>query len=383
MKISEVEAIWLRAPIPEANQHRNDTGVVRQIETVLVRIATDTGIVGWGEARDSAATAALINETLAPRLIGKDPHEISRLWESLYSGSRAAQALAEGHSQPLTLLRRGLGISAIAGIDMALWDIKGKALGVPVWQLLGGKVRDRVPVYASGGWANVEGIGDELGGYIERGGFRAVKMRVGAADGGIDESVARVEAARRVLGSGTRIAVDTHASFTVAEGKRFARLVRDLDLMWLEEPVSPDDVAGTREVRLSSEVPIAAGERAITRFDHLQLLQQRAVDVLQPDLAICGGITEGVHIAGLAAAYGIRLAPHVWDSSVMYAASLAFAVATPGVFIMEQCMSHNPLLNQLPADPIEVKDGHVSPRDEPGLGVEPQPDFIARHRVKA
>lgn len=381
MKISEVEAIWLRVPIPEANQHRNDSGVVRQIETVLVRIATDNGIVGWGEARDSAATATLIRQTFAPRLLGKDPHEITRLWEGFYSGSRAEQALAGGHSQPLTLLRRGLGISAMAGVDMALWDIKGKALGVPVWQLLGGKVRDRVPVYASGGWAGAENIGEELRGYIDAGGFRAVKMRVGAADGGIDASVARVEEARRALGRNVRIAVDAHASYTIAEGRRFARMVRDLDLMWFEEPVSPDDVAGTRQLRMSGDVPIAAGERAVTRFDHLELLQREAVDVLQPDVAVCGGISEALRIAGLAASYNVPLAPHVWDGCVMYAASLAFAAAVPGVMIMEQCMSHNPLLDQLAADPFKVEDGYVVPSNGPGLGVDLDPDFIARYQI--
>lgn len=382
LKISQVEPIWLRAPIPEAKQHRNDSGVVRKVETVLVRITTDEGLVGYGEARsEGGATVALINDVFAPRLVGQDPADITRLWEGFYNGTRGGHALAEGHAFPATLVRRGLGMSAIAGIDMALWDIKGQALGTPVWQLLGGKVRDRVPVYASGGWTDEDRIGAELGGYVEGGGFRAVKMRVGAADGSFAASVRRVEAAREALGPDIGLAVDAHAGYTVAEAKRFSRLVRDLDLLWFEEPVSPDDLAGAREVRAATDVPIAAGERAVTRFDHLALLDHKTVDVLQPDLAICGGITEGVRIAALATAYNVRVAAHVWDSCVLYAASLAFTVATPGAFIMEQCMSHNPLLNELAADPVKVVDGFVMPPDAPGLGIALNEDFITRYRI--
>jgi len=382
MKILQVEPIRLRVPIPAEKQHRSDHGAIRQLETIIVRITTEDGIAGYGEARsEGGANVTLISEVLAPRLMGRDATEITRLWEGFYSGGRANHALAEGHAFPATLMRRGLGMSAIAGIDMALWDIKGKALGVPVWQLLGGKVRDRVPLYASGGWADEAHIGAQLRSYIEGGGYRAAKMRIGPADGSLEASVRRVEAAVRELGPDVRLAVDAHAGYSVADAKRFCQKIRDLDLLWLEEPISPDDIAGAREVRAATHIPIASGERAVTRFDHLALIENRTVDILQPDLAICGGITEAMRIASLASAYNIRLAPHVWDSCVNYAASLAFAAATPSVFVMEQCMSYNPLLHELAANPFPVEDGHVVPRDEPGLGIELDPDFIDHYRI--
>lgn len=386
MNIEKIEAIHLRAQIPEHLQHSNDSGRVRAVETVLVRITAD-GLVGYGEAKSeggvTAAIAAMIRDIIAPRLIGRDAHAISAIWESLYSGSREAHARQKGHSFPVAMMRRGLAMTAIAGIDMALWDLKGKALGVPVWQLLGGKLRDRLPAYGSGGWADENGIGDQLLGYRERYGFNTVKMRIGVGDGPITVSARRVEAARRALGAEVGIAVDAHGGLTVAEARRFASLTRDLDLAWFEEPVSPDDIRGCSEVRASAEMPIASGERSVTRYDMRDLLDARAVDIIQPDLAICGGLTEAMHIASLASAHNVQVAPHVWGGGVLYAASHAFAAAAPGVCIFEHCMGANPLLTDMLTEPFEVSDGFIAVRDGPGFGIELDSGFIEAHRVDA
>jgi D-galactarolactone cycloisomerase len=236
MKITDVKATWLRYPIPEDKQHVSDFGRLTTFDMTLVEVETDAGITGYGEAKaqvgsasDNHALLATIRQELKPLLVGRDPHQISALWEEMYNGTRAQYALTRGRGFPV-LGRRGLTISAISGIDMALWDILGKSLEVPVYQLLGGKCRDALPAYASGGWADAASIGAQLQGYIDRGGFRAVKMRVGVMDGTVDNSAARVRAARAALGPAIAIMVDAHGTFSVREAQRLARKVEDCDL---------------------------------------------------------------------------------------------------------------------------------------------------------
>jgi L-alanine-DL-glutamate epimerase-like enolase superfamily enzyme len=385
MKISNIEAILVRAPIPPERHFTNETGLVTNQEALLVRVTTEGGVVGYGEttvdhgARESVLTQ--VNSVFAPMLKGQSAHDITRLWESMYNGSRTHYALDRGHGFPVAAMRRGVSVAAISAVDMALWDVKGKALGAPVWQLLGGKVRDRLPTYGSGGWAKENGIGDEFRRYIEYGGFRAVKMRVGVIDGTMSATVRRVQAARKALGPDIDIMVDAHGTFTVSEAKRFCRLVTDCNLAWFEEPVSPNDMPGCAEVRASTDIPIASGERCSTRYDVMDLLQHRTIDVLQPELAVCGGLTEGVRIAGLAAGFNVRLAPHNWGTCILYAANMAYAAATPNVFIMEHCMGADPLIRDLPHDPFVSKGGWVEVRDAPGLGVTIDEDYLKRYRV--
>src|SRR5688572_19011685 len=179
MKITRVEAIWLQVPIPPAQQHASDFGLSTTFDTALVRVETDAGLTGWGEAKVAVGSAgdyhgvvAVINHEFGPRLIGEDPHNITNIWERLYNGTRAHYALARGHVFP-ALCRRGVSVSALSGIDIALWDILGKSLNTPVWQLLGGRKAERMPAYASGGWAPVDQIGAQLQGYLAKGGFGA------------------------------------------------------------------------------------------------------------------------------------------------------------------------------------------------------------------
>src|SRR3982751_5175394 len=201
MKIKSVEAYWVHIPIPHERQHTSDFGRTLSFDGTLVRIDTECGISGWGEAKaqvggmgQNPALTCMINEEFAPLLKGEDPRDITRLWETLYSGTRGHYALREGRVFPV-LGRRGITISAISGVDCALWDILGKSLGQPVWRLLGGRKADRMPAYASGGWAPANKIGEQLQTCIAAGGFRSVKMRVGAMDGAPHVSAARVKAA--------------------------------------------------------------------------------------------------------------------------------------------------------------------------------------------
>jgi L-alanine-DL-glutamate epimerase-like enolase superfamily enzyme len=388
MKIRSVDATWLRVPIPEERQHTSDFGRMRSFDTVLVRIETEGGLVGHGEAKagvgnlgDGRALVALIGEELGERLIGRDARRIAGHWEEMYNGDRAHFAIERGHVFP-ALGRRGLTISAISGIDIALWDILGQSLGVPVWQLLGGKCRDSLAAYASGGWAPADGIGEQLAGYIETGGFTAVKMRVGSADGDALSSARRVAAAREYLGEDIAIMADAHGTFDCAEAKRFCRLAADYNLAWLEEPVTADDIPGCAEVRASTDIPIAAGESIFTRFDYRDLALARAVDIFQPDLAICGGITEAMRIAALAASQQIRLAPHMWGGAIMFAAGLQICATAPAAFIVEYSLGHNPLMHDLVAETFPVENGRIEIPDRPGLGLTIDGDFVRAHAVR-
>jgi L-alanine-DL-glutamate epimerase-like enolase superfamily enzyme len=388
MRIKRVDATWVRMPIDPARRHRSDFGVVATFDSAMVRIETDCGLVGWGEGKTAAGSAGtyaglvdLINKELAPRLVGRDPREPSAISDELYNGVRHAHAASRGHVMP-DLARRGSSIAAVSAIDIACWDILGKAVNEPIWRLFGGRKADRLPAYASGGWADQDGIGEQLAGYVAAGGFRAVKMRVGAMDGAARVSATRVKAARRRLGAGIDIMVDAHGTFTVAEAKRFCHLVREEDLAWFEEPVGGDDKAGMAEVRRSAMIPVAAGESEQTRFDFRDLISLGAADILQPDLAICGGLTEARRIDALTGAHNLRLAPHLWAGAPAFFAGLHLAAASPSSFILEYSLGANPMLHDLIEEEVGVRDGMIAIPDRPGLGLTMREDVVRKFAVE-
>ncbi|NMJ43371.1 mandelate racemase/muconate lactonizing enzyme family protein [Roseomonas sp. JC162] len=385
MKITRVQATWCHVPIPYERQHTSDFGRVTSFDSVIVRIETDAGLTGWGECKAGvgsaaacAGLAAIVNLDYAPLLVGQDPRDISRLWDVMYNTPREGYAVAEGHVLP-QLGRRGLSISAIAGVDVALWDILGKSLGVPVWRLLGGRRAERMPAYASGGWADEASIGAQLKGYCDKAGFRAVKMRIGVMDGSPARSAARVRAARKALGPDIKLMADAHGTWTVAEAKAFCRMVEDQDLYWFEEPVSADDKQGLAEVRRSSAVPISTGESEFTRHDFREIAELRGADVLQPDLAIAGGLTEGLRIGAIASAFNLRLAPHLWSGAPAFAAGLHLAATQSAGFILEYSLGHNPMLHDLIEEDFPVEDGMVAIPDRPGLGITVREAFLEQY----
>ena len=386
MKIRRIRADWLHVPIPDDRQHTTDFGRIAAFDSTLVRVETEGGLTGFGEAKaavgsagTSAALVTCVEQELAPLLIGEDARDISRLWDVMYNGSRAHYAIARGHAFPI-LGRRGLTIGALAGIDMALWDLLGKSLGQPVWRLLGGRRQARMPAYASGGWAPADSIAAELQRFVDRGDFKAVKMRVGAGDGTLEHSIARVRAAREGLDPGIGIMCDAHGTWTAAEAKRFCRAVAECDLDWLEEPVTADDKRGQAEVRASTDIPIASGESEFTRFDFRDLIELRAVDILQPDLSIAGGITEAMRIEALASANQLRFAPHLWGGALTFASGLHVAAVASSGFILEYSLGANPMLHELAVESFPVVEGYVEIPDRPGLGVTIDEDFVARYR---
>jgi L-alanine-DL-glutamate epimerase-like enolase superfamily enzyme len=388
MRISDVRAWWVQIPIERDRQHVSDFGRLTTFDAAIVRIETDDGIVGWGEGKNAAgssgAYAALVhmlNEEVAPRLIGLDPAEYAMIWEMLYNGVRTELALAHGHVMP-ELSRRGISVAAISAIDIALWDILGKSLGQPVWKLLGGRKGEKLPAYASGGWAGAKDIGAQLGGYLERGGFKAVKMRVGAMDGTPTRSAERVIAARSSLGPDVALMVDAHGTYSVGDAKRFMHLVADCDLAWFEEPVTADNKYGLAEVRAAAPMPIATGESEATRFAFRDLAMMAAADVFQPDPAFCGGITEAMRIGVLASAFNIRLAPHLWAGAPCFFAGLHICAASPASFIVEYSLGANPMIHDLVEEEVAAVDGMIAVPTAPGLGFTIDRSFLDAHTRK-
>ena len=382
MKITNIEAFWLRCPIPKEKQHFSDYGLLTNFDMTLVVVTTDTGLQGFGEAKAAvgssgscASIVSCIENELKPQLVGKDARNISRIWEHVYNGTRDHYSLSRGRKFPI-LGRRGLTISAMSGIDTALWDIKGKALGAPVVELLGGSCRDKMPAYASGGWAKADTIGEQLVGYTKKG-FGGVKMRVGIMDQTVAESIKRVKAAREALPDHIKLMTDAHGTFSVPEAKQFTKGVEDCNLYWFEEPISPDNKIGTAEVRANTFIPIAAGESEYTAFDVRDLIAERALDVLQPDCAIIGGITEAMRVSQLAHTYQLELAPHCWGSAFSFMAGLSVAFASPSANVIEFSLGGNPMMYDLVEEDITVdKEGMLKAPDRPGLGLTPNWDFV-------
>jgi L-alanine-DL-glutamate epimerase-like enolase superfamily enzyme len=387
MIITNVEAFWLRCPIPAEKQHRSDYGLLTDFDMTLVVVTTETGLQGFGEAKAAvgssgvcASIVSCIENELKPVLLGKNANNITGIWEHLYNGTRDHYALQRGRKFPI-LGRRGITVSAMSGIDTALWDLKGKALNVSVAELLGGSCREKMPAYASGGWANADNIGDQLLGYTSKG-FSGVKMRVGIMDEKVSTSIARVRAAREALGEDIKLMADAHGTFSVPEAKQFCKGVEDSNLYWFEEPISPDNRHGTAEVRAFSSIPIAAGESEYTAFDIRDLIELRALDVLQPDAAIIGGITEAMRVGHLAHTYQLELAPHCWGSAFSFMAGLNVAFACPSATIIEFSLGGNPMMYDLVKEKIEVKDGMIDAPTRPGLGLTPDWDFVKEFKQK-
>jgi L-alanine-DL-glutamate epimerase-like enolase superfamily enzyme len=385
MRIREVKAWWVRIPIELAEQHRSDFGQIRTFDAAIVKITTEDGIVGWGEGKNAAGSAGnygalvhLLNHEVAPLLVGRDARDIMPIWELQYNGVRAETAAISGHAMP-QMARRGMTVSAISAIDIALWDIFGKATGEPVWRLLGGRKREAMPAYASGGWASADRIGDQLNSYIQAGGFKGVKMRVGAMDGAPHLSAARVRAAREAIGADVDLAVDAHGTYTVADARRFVQLVADQNLAWFEEPVIADDKAGMAEVRAAGNVPIATGESEATRFAFRDLAVLKSADIFQPDPAFCGGISEAMRIGTIASAFNLRLAPHLWAGAPCFFAGLHICAASPASFVVEYSLGANPMIHDLVEETVEVNNGMVAIPDRPGLGFTIDEDFLEAH----
>lgn len=376
MKIRDVRTMLLTAEVPENRRYTSDFGTVAKRSAAIVVIETDEGISGFGEAKGSPVVMkSIIEEELKPMLLGEDPTRVVYLWEKMYNATRLGLSLYYGRSQPVATAPGEL-MCAISGIDVALWDIAGKAANLPIFKMLGGPVRDRIKAYASAGHGRLGRIGPEFQSYVQRG-FKACKMRVGGMDHPhmIAGSRARVEEARKAVGPEVQIMLDAHGSTGITDAIKLARAVEEYDIAWYEEPVIYHNTRGLAEVRQAINIPVATGENLYTRFQFKDLAEARAADIWQPDTAMAGGITEMLRIASMASANEAQLAPHVWGSAVLWVASLQLAAALPNYYIFEFTMTYSPLLTELISVPVTVEaDGCVPIPQGPGLGCELDPE---------
>jgi D-galactarolactone cycloisomerase len=372
MKIASIEAMVLKAPVPGIGTWRAASFAVpfKFAETTLVRITTDDGLVGWGEVHAPVApevTKSVIDKLIAPNLIGLSPLDPAVLWDRQYALMRP-----RGHAL-------GFMQEAISGVDIALWDLAGKALGVPVYTLLGGKRREKVRTYASVlQWLEPSELADAAQRFRDLG-FTAMKVKVGQ-DPKVDRQ--KAEMTRGAVGDAFDLMADANCRYTAAEAVAMARVLEEQRFVWLEEPVPPEDVAGYRLLREKLDIAVAGGECECTHYRFAHLIAQGTYDVLQPDICRAGGITACHRIGVLADAHNLRVAPHVSIGSAIHiVASLHWAVSEASVLIHEFPVFENPLVDDLFAEPLDWREGHLYVGDAPGLGVEVREDVVAAYRV--
>jgi galactonate dehydratase len=368
--ITDVIAHPLRAVLAKAQ--RTGAADFPAIEIVLVEIRTDSGVVGFGEClgrTGSPAYAEAIHRILKPVLVGRNPLDSQALW-------RAMHRRLSGRSG-------GMLMEAIAGVDIALWDIAGKAAGLPVHRLLGSMGRARVDAYASSiNWFDDAQAEAETRDCLARG-FRQIKVKIGKP---VDQAIRRLELIRTVAGDAVKLSADANWAYDVDEAAKVGDAMAALDYWWLEEPIVPENVAGYAALRARTKVRLAAGESDFTAWHARELIERQAVGVIQPDVARAGGISETRRIADLAHAFHVAYAPHVgWSGAICVAASLQLAAAAPN-FLTYECMAFaNPLREALTTAPVGdsrfLVEGQSAVPQGPGLGVAIDWDVVARHRA--
>ena len=381
MKIIDLKVHVLKSALTEPFAFSQ--GWVRQRSATLVEVLTDTGITGWGEAfaqglEPPEIAAAVIEHALKPLVLGADPRDTEVLWHRMYHMTRDYG-------------RKGSVVAGISAVDIALWDIAGKFHNVPVYRLLGGAFRTRVQPYATGfyrirGQGEAARLAEEALRHFEAG-FTLMKVKLGY---GVEDDIASMQAiGRAIQGKPVTLMVDTNHAYGRADAVRLGRALEEYRLRWYEEPVVPEDIGGYVEMRQKLSMPIAGGENEHTLYGFRELFAAGAVDVAQPDLGSCGGISAGRHIAALAQSFGVQVNPHVWGSAIAQAASLQLLAALPvahhSLFaaepVLEYDRSSHPFRRELITQPIELTDGWVQIPDGPGLGVEVDRAVIDKYRA--
>jgi D-galactarolactone cycloisomerase len=381
MKITSVDTHVLAASL-DGQEFGWSQRVTGTRQAALCVVSTAEGLQGVGEAfyfgGPATVVARLMRDGLGPLLIGADPLETSVIWDRLYNWTRD-----QG--------QKGVTISAISAIDIALWDLKGKMLGQPIHTLLGGAYRRQARAYATGLYEPrgvtrvVDALVEEALGYRESG-FAGMKLKVGY---GFSTDLGYVRAIREAIGPDLLLMVDANHAYNAPEAIRLARALAPYDIHWFEEPVPPEDLDGYVEVRRQAPMPIAGGECEYTRYGFRELIARRAVDILQPDLCACGGFSETQKILALASAANLPVIPHVWGTSVGLAAALQLFAALPNTPerrfpaepLFEYDRSPHPFRDRVTQESFAMRDGHLAIPDRPGLGIELDMEFIRRHAV--
>lgn len=374
MKIANIETFILSHPLQGSfffSQWR-----YQQRRIAVVKITTDEGYVGWGEGYGPAAVIEAGIHHLKSCLIGKNPIGQETIWFEMYR-------------KTLDFARRGVLMASISALDIALWDLKGKILGLPVSVLLGGQFRKRVKPYATGLYFSEEEnlpdkLAKEASQYVQQG-FQAIKMKVGLS---IDRDIQHIQEVRKAIGD-TPLMIDANHAYSLREAIQLAKLAEPYQISWFEEPVSPEYYHQYRQLRAKTVIPIAGGECEYLRFGFHQLLKNDCLDILQVDICAAGGLTEAKRIASLASTFGVEIVPHTWGTGIAFHAALHFIAnlePTPGrlhepdLFI-EYDRTENAIREQLTRPQIQMKEGFIKVPQAPGLGIEVQEDVLRSFQV--
>lgn len=343
----------------------------------VVRVTASNGEYGWGEGYGPANVIAAGVDLLKPFVEGMNSLENEVIWNKMYR-------------KTLDFARRGVLVASMSAIDIAIWDLKGKILGLPVSTLLGGAHRTKVRPYATGLYFTShqnpsKEFDEEARLYVSQG-FKAIKMKVGL---GINEDYLNVKRMREVLGDDIQLMIDSNHAYTLREAVILAKKLEEFNISWFEEPISPEFYGQYNELRSKTTIPISGGECEYLRFGFHQLLRNKSVDIIQPDICACGGLTEAKRIASLATCYGVDVIPHTWGSSIgihvalHFIANLEFIpgrMKTPD-FLIEYDQTENGLRERLTYPGIEMEDGMISVPNRPGLGIDVDMEVLKEYAI--
>ncbi|RAI03007.1 mandelate racemase [Acuticoccus sediminis] len=386
MKITAVRSHRLGYQLPETLGYSQQMYDRRSAH--LVEVSTDEGITGWGECFGpgpvAIANQTIVEQVIAPLIVGRNPMDREVLWHEVYNRLR-------DHGQ------KGMPLQALSGVDIALWDLAGKATGQSIATMLGGRFRESVPVYGYGmmlrpDTTDLPARFAEEAAAIEAAGFTATKMKIGL---GVAQDIRLVEAVRGALRDETRLMVDANHAYHVTQAFAVGRALEQLGVYWFEEPVAPEDLDGYRELRAGLSVNIAGGEAEFTRWGWRALLEKRCVSIAQPEVCGLGGISEFMKVLTLCQTHMVPVVNHVWGSAVSVAANLQLLAAQPplpgGLHpdepMLEYDTTHNAFMTDLPLEGLGVTEsvaatGRAAIPDRPGHGVVPDPEVLERYRLR-
>ena len=373
MRIADVQAYAVSFPVPPEASVRLGIGRAVKRDAVVVKVTTDDGAVGWGEShhgRSPGAVAHHVNTTLRQLVLGLDAKDVVGVWARIYRYQLGSHGLGAATA------------IAMSGLDMALWDIRGKVAGWPLYRLLGGAAR-AVPAYAGGvslGYQDPAALVEEAQAVVAQG-YRALKLRVGDTP---ERDLARVAAVRRALGDEIVILTDANTGYSVADARRAMPGLEAHGVGWLEEPFPPHDHRAYAQAATFARVPLAAGENHYTRYEFHRLVEDRVISILQPDLSKTGGVTEALRIAALASAWKLPIHPHTSMTGLNMAATIHLLAAIDNAGFFEGDVSRGNLFRDRlvhPAPYTVDAAGCVRPLEKPGLGLEVDEEFLRRHPV--
>lgn len=389
MKITRIISHVLQYDMPEELGYSQQYYAKRTAH--LVEVRTDEGLTGWGECfgpgNIAVANKVIVEKVIAPMVLGHDPVDREVIWHKVYN-------LLRDHGQ------KGMPLQALSGVDIALWDLAGKITGQPLCKLVGGKFRDSVPVYGYGMMLKREDVASHISRFeegasaIKEAGFVATKMKVGL---GVRDDIKLVQAVRKGIGDSFDFMVDANHCYTVDDALVVGRALDELDAFWFEEPVAPEDHDGYRTLRSKLTTRIAGGEAEFTRWGWRHLLEGQCLDIAQPEVCALGGVSEYMKVMALAHTHFTQVVNHVWGSAIAVATNLQLLAAMPplpgGLFprepLLEFDTTDNRFRDNMLTEPLNIQQqvkassGYVSIPDKPGIGVEPDPDFIRAYEVDA